>query len=386
MRFSDRMKALEPGVFAKLAVRKAELIAQGCDVIDLSVGTPDLPPDSRIMEIISGGAMDPLQYFYAIDDLPELHTAAAQWYRRRFHVEIDPDTEVISLLGSQEGLAHIAMTLCDEGSVALVPDPCYPIFSFGPQLAGARLVSMPMREEKGFLIDFSDIATQDAKDARLAIVSYPNNPTGAVAPKSWYRDLVAFAKEYDIAVVHDNAYCELCFTEEPGGSFLSVPGARDVGVEFNSLSKTYAMAGARIGFCLGNRDIVGALKRLKSNIDYGVFLPVQRAAIEAVTGDQGCVARNRDAYRRRRDLFISRANAMGWEVPAPEGSMFVWAPIPDGWEDATAFCEAMMERAHTIFVPGESFGPGGKGYVRVALVQSEERIDEAMRRVAESLR
>lgn len=386
MRFSTKMRVLAPGVFAKLAARKAELIAQGCDVIDLSVGTPDLPPDPRIMQVLSEKSRDPAQYFYALEDLPELRLAAADWYRRRFDVALDPDTEVTSLLGSQEGLAHIALTLCDEGSAVLVPDPCYPIFSFGPSLAGARVVGIPMRSENGFVIDFRNIAVQDAKDARLMIVSYPNNPTGAVAPPSWYRDLVAFARDYDIAVVHDNAYCELYFGEQPCGSFLAVEGARDVGVEFNSLSKTYAMAGARVGFCLGNRDIVGAMKRLKSNIDYGIFLPIQRAAIEAITGDQSCVARNRDAYRRRRDLFVSRANGMGWSMPYPQGAMFVWARIPEGWPDAETFCEAMMERAHVIMVPGESFGSGGAGYVRAALVQGEESIAEAMNRMEKEIR
>lgn len=376
------MEALEPGVFARLAARKAELIAGGCDVIDLSVGAPDLPPDQGVTRALCMSAADPAQYVYSLEDIPALRRAAADWYARRFGVLIDPDTEVTSLLGSQEGLAHIALTLCDEGSVALVPDPCYPIFAFGPRLAGARLVTMPMRPENGFLIDLRDIADADARAARLMIVSYPNNPTGAVAPISWYRDLAAFAKEFDIAVVHDNAYCELAFGDEPCGSFLAVPGAKEVGVEFNSLSKTYAMAGARIGFCLGNPDIVGALKRLKSNIDYGVFLPVQHAAIEALSGDQACVAANREAYRRRRDLLIDAARRVGWDIPSPGGSMFVWAPIPDGWEGAAAFCEAAMERAHTILVPGDSFGAQGRGYVRIALVQSEERIAEAMRRLA----
>jgi LL-diaminopimelate aminotransferase len=243
---------------------------------------------------------------------------------------------------------------------------------------------MPMRAENDFLIDFSQIPEKVARAAKLMIVSYPNNPTGAVAPLYWYKELVAFASRYDIVVVHDNAYCELVFEGALGFSFLSVPGAKEVGVEFNSLSKTYAMPGARVGFCVGNEQIVGAVKRLKSNIDYGIFLPIQRAAIAAMTGDQAVVAHNRQAYRERRDAFIQGAKDIGWNIQQPKGSMFVWAPLPAGWQDEIAFCEALMERAQTILVPGGSFGPSGKGYVRIALVQSIERIRLALARIAES--
>ncbi len=382
MRLSDRMGELRPGVFARLAARKQELIAKGADVVDLSVGSPDLPPDPAVVAALQKEIADPAQYVYALEDLAQLRNAAAAWYLARFGVELNPEREITSLLGSQEGLAHIALTLCNPGDVVLAPDPCYPIFSFGPGLAGARVERMPMRSENGFLIDFREIPAETARAAKMMIVSYPNNPTGAVAPVSWYRDLVAFAKDHAIVVVHDNAYCELVFDGEPGGSFLSAPGARDIGVELNSLSKTYALAGARVGFCLGNAEIVDALKSLKSNIDYGIFLPVQRAAIAALTGDQGTVRRNREAYRQRRDLFLRIAEGMGWHIPSPAGSMFIWAPLPPGWSDATAFCEAAMERAGLMMVPGESFGPAGKGYVRIALVKDQAHIAAALERLA----
>ncbi len=384
MEFSKRMDAFAPGIFTRLSRRKAELIAQGIKVCDLSVGTPDLPPEKHIKDALIEAAADPKQYIYALDDISELTCAVAAWYARRFGVTVDPDNEVTSLLGSQEGLAHIALTLCDPGDTVLVPDPGYPIFSGGPRLADARVVPVPQRKENGFVIDFADIPSEDARKAKLMIVSYPNNPTGALAPDAWYDDLIVFAKQYDIAVLHDNAYCELVFADKPGGSFLAHRGAKDVGVEFNSLSKSYSVPGMRLGFCIGNPDIVGAMKRLKSNIDYGVFLPIQLAGVAALNGPQDTCRIARDTYRRRRDILIEGLKEAGWAIEAPKGSMFVWAPVPEKYQSAAAFVEALMERAHTIVVPGDSFGAQGAGYVRIALVQDEREISAAVARIRES--
>lgn len=328
--------------------------------------------------------LDKGNYIYAISDLKELDEAVAGWYERRYGVEIDPKTEVVSLLGSQEGLSHIALSIVDPGEVVLVPDPCYPVFADGPVLAGAKLHYMPLRKENDFLIDFDEIPEETARAARLMIVSYPNNPTAAIATPEFYGDLIAFAKKYDIIVLHDNAYSELVFDQEPTGSFLSYEGAKDVGVEFNSLSKTYGMAGARVGFCIGNAQVVSNLKQLKSNMDYGMFLPVQKAAIAAITGPQECVETVREAYRRRRDVLCDGFTEIGWNMERCPATMFVWAKIPEKYETSRQFVETMLQKAGVMVTPGSAFGPSGEGFVRMALVQDEADIRLAIEKVKES--
>ena len=384
MKFSNRMTRFGEGIFAVLLAEKNRQLAAGRHIVDLSVGTPNIPPAPHVIEALVKSASDPASYVYAISDTAALQQAAADWYARRYGVEIDPQHEVVSLLGSQEGLAHIALSIVDEGEVVLVPDPCYPVFGDGPAIAGAKLHYMPMTADRDYLIDFSQIPEETAKAARLMVVSYPNNPTTAMAPDWWYEELIAFARKYDIIVLHDNAYSELTFDGRTGGSFLAHPGAKEVGVEFNSLSKTYGLAGARCGFCLGNREVVAHLRTLKSNMDYGMFLPVQQAAIAAITGDQDCVRTTRVAYEKRRNFLCDGLSAIGWPIPRPAATMFIWAPLPAGWTDSRAFAMALLEKTGVMVTPGSAFGPSGEGHVRLALVQTEAEMAWAIESIRNS--
>lgn len=384
MKFAKRMDRFGEGVFSKLAEIKKRKLAAGEQVIDLSIGAPNIPPVERIRKILSEEAMKPENYIYAISDQKALLEAVSAWYQRRYGVTLDPETEICSLLGSQEGLSHIAMTIVDDGDLVLVPDPCYPVFADGPVLAGAELYYMPQKKENGYLIQLSEIPEEIARQAKFMVVSYPNNPTAVMAPDSFYEELVAFAKKYDIIVLHDNAYSELVFDGKTCGSFLQFPGAREVGVEFNSLSKTYGLAGARIGFCVGNREVVEKLKTLKSNMDYGMFLPIQKAAIEAITGDQACVAETRAAYEHRRDVLCDGLNEIGWKMKKSEATMFVWAKIPEKFTSSEKFAMELVERTGVLVTPGSAFGPSGEGHVRMALVQDDEALHAAIQAIDES--
>lgn len=384
MRFARRMNHFGEGIFSKLLELKRQKEEKGEPVIDLSVGAPNIPPAGHITQALCEAAADPNNYIYAIQDQKELLEAVALWYQRRYGVTLNPSSEICSLLGSQEGLAHIALSIIDEGDIVLVPDPCYPVFADGPLLAGASLFYMPQRKEKDYLIDFSEIPEEIAIKARFMIVSYPNNPTTVMAPDSFYKDLIKFAKKYDIVVLHDNAYSELVFDQRQCGSFLSFAGAKDIGVEFNSLSKTYGLAGARIGFCLGNREVVEKIKTLKSNMDYGMFLPVQKAAIAAITGDQSCVESTRKAYERRRDALCEHMTRVGWNMEKPQATMFVWAKIPDKFKDSETFSRELLEKAGVLVTPGSAFGPSGEGFVRLALVREEEMLIQAAEQVEKS--
>jgi LL-diaminopimelate aminotransferase len=377
-----RMEALSaPGVFTVLADKKKELISRGVDVIDLSVGSPDTCPPPHVVDAIKKGLDDCDCFRYAISDLPELKAAAAAWYLRRFGVELDPAAEITSLLGSQDGLGHISLAMADPGDIILAPDPGYPVFHAGPMLAEAKLCPLPQKKENGYIISLRDIPTELARKARLMIVSYPNNPTTALAPEGFCTELAAFAKEFDIAVLYDNAYCELVFDGRKVGSFLNAPGAKDVGVEFNSLSKTYGFAGARMGFALGNAEMISRIATLKSHLDYGAFIPVQHGAIAALTGPQQCVEQARAAYESRRDVLCDGLIEAGWPMDKPAGTMFVWAPVPRGYQDSMAFAMELAERSGVLVTPGVSFGSFGEGHVRMALVQSPARLYEAVQKI-----
>ncbi len=384
MEFAKRMEQFGEGVFSRLAEMRKERVAAGKNVIDLSIGAPNIPPAKRIMETMAKAVMDPANYVYAISDRKAMLDAVAKWYQRRYNVTLDPDTEICSLLGSQDGLAHIALSILDPGDIMMVPDPCYPIFADGPRFAGAELYYMPQKKEHDYVIQLKDIPEEVARKAKFMLVSYPNNPTAAMAPVEFYKELIEFAKKYDIIVLHDNAYSELVFDGRQWGSFLELPGAKEVGVEFNSLSKTYGLAGARIGYCLGNAKVVGMLKTLKSNMDYGMFLPIQAAAIEAISGDQSIVAETRAAYERRRDVLCDGLIEAGWQMDKPPGTMFVWAPIPASYENSEAFVKDLLDKTGVLVTPGSAFGPSGEGYVRMALVQSEEDMQRAVDEVRKS--
>ena len=372
MKFAKRMNLFGEGVFARLAAMKRDKLSAGEKVFDLSIGAPNIPPPAHVMKVLSDEALKPENYVYAITDTNELLTAAANWYARRYGVELDPSTEICSLWGSQEGLSHIALTLIDDGDLTLVPDPCYPIFADGAKLAGSELYFMPQRRENNYVIDLEEIPRDVAARAKFMVVSYPNNPTTAVANEDFYERLIHFAKRNDIVVLHDNAYSELVFDGTRGGSFLSFKGAKDVGVEFNSLSKTYGLAGARIGFCLGNGEVVKRVKLLKSNIDYGLFLPIQKAAIAALESPREVIDQTRAAYVERIDALIDGLNAAGWHVDKPRATMFVWAAVPEGFGTSAEFVETLLDRANVLVTPGSAFGNNGEGFVRMALVQTAD--------------
>ncbi len=381
------MNELSSGIFTELAKEKAALRAKGMDVIDLSVGTPNIAPAQVIKQTIAREATKDESYVYAIDDMPELKTAASQWYKRRYGVDIDPQTQVCAVLGTQEGLAHCCLPIIDPGDTVILQDPCYPAFFAGAALAHAQVYRVPQRAENGFLIDFNDIPEDVAKRAKLMIVSYPNNPTTAVAPPEFYDELIAFAKQHDIFVIHDNAYSELAFDGLRVGSFLAHEGAKEIGAEFNSLSKSYGYAGARLGFCVGNSEYVSALKQLKSNTDYGIFLPIQKAGICALQSEECVVRDTAAAYEKRRDILIDAFASHGWQIDKPRATMFVWAKIPDKFgADDVAFVQQLMQATGVLVVPGSAFGSCGCGFVRIALVQSEERILTAAERIGAFLR
>ncbi|MFQ8705847.1 MAG: aminotransferase class I/II-fold pyridoxal phosphate-dependent enzyme [Thomasclavelia sp.] len=375
MNFSKRMDLFPESIFTTLAKKTTYRKQAGLEVIDFSTGTPNIPPTRNIREVLAKAALEPKNYVYAINDLPELVAAVINWYQKRYNVSLNND-EVCSLLGSQEGLSHLAMILINEGDTVLVPNPSYPVFKDGPLIAGARIVEMPLLKENNYLIDFEAINKDDAKLAKFMIVSYPNNPTCGIADDKFYLKLIEFAKKYNIIVLHDNAYSELLF-DNPGKSFMSYPGAKEIGIEFNSLSKTYGLAGARIGFAIGNKNIIKQIKTLKSNMDYGMFIPIQLAAIEAISGDQSCVEQTRMAYKKRRDTFLDNAKKIGWEIEESKGTMFIWAKIPNKYKTSIDFVNDLFDKTGILFVPGSAFGTYGEGFVRIALIQEIELIEKA---------
>jgi len=387
MYISKLASASGTNILQILEARKCQLAAGGLDIINLSAGTPDRPPAQHVMQTISDASKNPENYKYTLIDPPALISAVQSWYKRRYNVNIETE-ETLSIYGSQEGFAHIFHALCDIGDIVIVGTPGYPIFFYGPCMAGAEVYRTPLLPENNFLIDFDSIPVEIAKKARVIIASYPSNPLGAVAGRDFYKRLIAFAKKYDIVVIHDNAYSEFVHEGQPAGSFLSIPGAKDVGIEFNSLSKSYNLTGLRISFALGNKQIIGAFRKLRSNIDYGLSSIDHAAAIAALTGPQDVVAQNRAAYRERRDAFCAALCDIGWNVPATPASMFTWFPLPHDLQNkitSEQFCMDLLEKTGVVCVPGSSFGEGGEGWLRFALIQSPERLREAARRIGKYL-
>ena len=360
MQFIKLGQAVESNIFNQLDQKKKEILSSGGDVINLSIGTPDFAPDTHVMQAVAEACANPENYRYAMEDTPALVSAVQNWYARRYGVSLSP-AQLMSVSGSQEGLAHAAFPFAGHGSLVLAPDPGYPIFSFGPM-----------------------IEPSVADRAALMVVSYPNNPTTAVADEDFYERLVHFAKKHDVMIIHDNAYSDLLMDGRKGISFLSIPGAMDVGVEFNSLSKTYNLTGMRTSFGLGNQEIIQKFHAFRSQIDYGMFLPAQAGAAAALNGPQEIVERNRSGYQARRDALCGGLRSIGWNVPDSKGTMFVWAKIPEGYQSSAEFVMMLMERTGVICVPGDSFGALGQGYVRFALVVPPERMQEAVRRIEHS--
>lgn len=379
--FASRMDQLQPGIFNVLDEKRKEMEAAGRKVYNLSVGTPDFQPEPHVMEALVEAAKDPQNYKYALGDKPELIEAVQHWYQDCYGVTLQKD-EIMSVYGSQEGLTHIGLAICDPGDVVLVPNPGYPIFEMGPWLCGAKIAYYDLLPENGYLPDLDAIDPELARAAKMMIVSYPANPACVAAPRSFYEKLIEFARKNDIIILHDNAYSKIIFDDHESLSFLSIPGAMDVGVEYNSLSKTYNLTGARISFVLGNREIVQKYRTLRSQIDYGIFLPVQMAAIAALNGPQDGVEKQSLAYQARRDALCGGFRSIGWNVPDSQGSMFVWAPIPEGYSSSVEFCFTLLEKTGVLCTPGSAFGTLGEGYVRFALVKTPEEIQEIVQAVA----
>ncbi len=378
---SKRLDSLGASVFSEMDNLRRELEKAGKKLINLSIGSPDRAPAIEIREILSQATLDESQYGYTLTrGTANFRKVCAEWYLDRFGVTLDPETEVLPLMGSQDGLAHIFLAYIDPGDLALIPDPGYPIYTAGLMLAGGEKVSMPLLKENGFLPDLQQIDPELARKAKLMFLNYPNNPTAAVAPLSFFEEVVAFAKEYDLLICHDAAYSELAFEGYEPVSFLQARGANEVGIEFHSVSKTYNLAGARLGFVVGNADVIRNLCQLKANIDYGVFRPVLTAGAYALSSAKDSIEENKIAYEKRRDILIKGCAAAGWNMPSPQGSMFIWAPIPTK-QDSVSFAIELAREAGVIVVPGLGFGKHGEGYVRIAMVQEESVLQEAVRRI-----
>ena len=378
MRFSKRLDLFGDEVFAALNAKRRELEAEGRTVYDLSVGTPDFAPPQHVVDALVESARDPENWKYSLHDKGELLQAVCDYYASRYGVDgITPDM-VMSVAGTQEGMGYVCQALADPGDTVLVPDPCYPVFRAGSLLAGAKLAYYPLTADHDFLPYVAGIPDEVADAARYMVVSLPANPVGSVGTPEVYEQVIDFARRHDIVVIHDNAYYDIVFDGPAGGSFLSYPGALDVGVEFLSLSKSYNVTGCRLSFLVGRPDIVAATRKLRSQVNFGMFYPEQDAAIAALTGPREQVEEQRLRYQERRDALADGLEAIGWERPNAHGTLFVWARIPHGRMDSMDFVVELMERSGVIVTPGRSFGPAGEGYVRFALVSPVETIKEAV--------
>jgi len=383
---SKRLEQLGSAIFAEVAEWKEQVKSQGIDVIDLGIGSPDQPPSPKVIEALVNAVSNPSNYGYPTSEgsLP-FRQAVARWYKHRFAVELDPNHEILALMGSQDGLAHLAMAIADPGDVALVPDPGYPIYSASLVLAGVTAYTMALRAEHNFLPQLERIPLEIAKQAKFMLLNYPSNPLSAVADRAFFEQVVAYAVKHQIIIAHDLAYSEMTFDGFEPLSILQIPGAKDIAVEFHSLSKSFNMAGCRLAFMVGNASVVQALRTLKSNIDYGVFLAIQEAGIAALEEDMTHEFTVAEQYEKRRNLVINGLREVGWEIPLPKATMFIWAPIPQGWTSRQISREILFATG-VVVIPGDAFGSEGEGYVRIALVQSEERLAEAVRRIGRFLK
>ncbi|CAN7698158.1 aminotransferase class I/II-fold pyridoxal phosphate-dependent enzyme [Paenibacillus sp. LjRoot153] len=383
---SRRLQQLGSAIFSEVAEWKREVMNQGVDVIDLGIGSPDQPPSERILEAMAEAVRNPAHYGYPTSEGSlAFREAVAKWYDYRFGVQLDAETEILTLMGSQDGLAHLALSLCDPGDMAIVPDPGYPIYSASLVLAGVDPYLLPLRAANDFLPQLEDIPDDVAAKAKFILLNYPSNPLSAVADRAFFEHLISYAKKQDLLVVHDLAYSEMAFDGYKPMSILEIEGAKEVAIEFHSLSKSFNMAGCRIAFLTGHADAVKALKTLKSNIDYGVFGAIQAAGIAALEEDMESDHSVSSMYEKRRNSFISALNDAGWIIPPPKATMFIWAPIPKGWTSRQISRE-MLFQTGVVVIPGDAFGAEGEGFVRIALVQEEARLLEAARRIGDWLR
>lgn len=375
--FSDKANSFKPNIFNILNERKAKMIEKGHTVYDLFVGTPDFRPAQHVIDAVVEASKDALNYRYSLGDIKELKGAVQRWYDRRYGVALDED-EILSVAGTQEGFAHVALTVCNPGDLVLVPNPGYPVFEVGPYLNDAVIGYYELDKNNHYMPMLDRIDEETAKKAKMIIVSYPLNPTCTCADKKFYEELIEFAKKYNILVVHDNAYSEIEYDGRTGFSFLSIPGAKEVGIEFNSLSKTYNLTGIRISFALGNKEVIKKFKTIRSQFDYGTSYIVQKAAVAALDGPQEGVKKQCLEYQKRRDALCGGLNDIGWKVPYSEGTMFVWAPVPSGFKNSDDFCMQMLENTGVLCTPGSAFGSRGEGHVRFALVLDTDTIKKAV--------
>ncbi len=383
MRIARRVETLSPYLFVEIIKKIAEKRAKGEEIISFAIGDPDIPTPPHIIEKLCEASQDPANHRYPESEgLPQLRQAIAGWYETRFGVSLDTDKEVLPLIGAKEGIAHIALCLIDPGDIALVPDPGYPVYSVGTRLAGGRPYYMPLTEKHDFLPDLEAIPEDIAKNARLLWVNYPNNPTGAVADLEFFNRLVKFARQHDMAICHDGPYSEVAYDDYQPVSFMQADGAREVGVEFHSLSKSYNMTGWRIGMVVGNPVLIDALRRVKSNMDSGIPQAIQYAAIEALTGPQDCIQEHNATYQRRRDLVINMLNSIGLEARLPKASLYVWAKVPEG-QTSLDFTSSLLEEAGVVVTPGVGYGKNGEGYVRISLTVPDAALVKGLSRLAD---
>ncbi len=381
MKFSCRLDKLPPYLFVEINRMIAEKRAQGEDIISFAIGDPDIPTPEHIIDSLCLAARDPANHRYPeTAGLPELCRAIAQWYHKRFDVTLDPDKEVLPLIGSKEGIGHISFCFIDPGDIALVPDPGYPVYSMSTLLAGGQPYFMPLTEDNDFLPNLETIPEKIAKKAKLLWLNYPNNPTGAVAELEFFQKAIHFAMKHNLAICHDAPYTEVTFDGYRPISFLQVPRAREVGIEFHSLSKTYNMTGWRIGMAVGNRQMIDALFRFKSNLDSGIPQAIQQAAISALTGPQDCINQHNTVYQQRRDKLVKALNEIGLKARLPKASFYIWARIPDGYT-SVEFAAELLDRANVAVTPGVGYGSAGEGYIRLSLTLPDERLDEGIARL-----
>ena len=382
MRMARRIENLPPYLFVEITKKIAEKRAKGEDVVSFAIGDPDIPTPPHIIDRLCRAAQDPANHRYPESEgLPELRRAIAEWYQKRFGVSLDADKEVLPLIGAKEGVAHIALCFIDPGDVALVPDPAYPVYSIGTMLAGGEPYYLPLAEKNNFLPDFNSVPEHVVKKAKLLWINYPNNPTGAVADLDFFNKVVEFARQHDLAICHDGPYSEVAFDGYQTVSFMQADGAKEVGVEFHSLSKSYNMTGWRIGMVVGNPIMVDALKRLKSNMDSGIPQAVQHAAIEAFTGPQDCIQEHNAIYQRRRDLVIEMLNRIGLDAKPPKASLYVWAKVPQGYTSVN-FATDLLEKVGVVVTPGVGYGKNGEGYVRLSLTIPDAALVKGLSRLA----
>jgi len=381
MRTARRIEKLPPYLFVSISKKIAEKRAQGEDVITLAVGDPDIPTPRHVIERVCQAAQDPQNHRYPESEgLPEFRNAIAQWYEKRFGVTLEPDREILPLIGAKEGIGHIALCFIDPGDIALVPDPAYPVYSIGTMFAGGSSFYMPLTEDNEFLPDLDRIPAETARKAKMLWINYPNNPTAAVADHEFFERVVVFARKYDIAVCHDAPYTEVAFDGYRPVSFLEARGAMEMGVEFHSLSKSYNMTGWRVGMIVGNAGIIDALRRVKSNLDSGIPQAIQQAAIEALTGPQDCVTEHNTIYKRRRDRVLQTLNQIGLKARPPSASLYIWARVPAGYT-SLEFATSLLEDAGVVVTPGISYGKYGEGYIRLSLTVPDQRLEEALARL-----